>query len=212
MEHEVGDGGIGLLVGIVVGNIFGDQVVQLDGIAAGEIHDVERRGHDLGEGCNIVLGSIVDLHVMHLVGIGEEAEVLAIDDGSLVGHHHCPSGHHSLIYEKPEEIVQLSPVRHCHHRSHQQQHHQLSQHRINYNPPSKCKHKPIERIWVKVYIWVKVSLRVKHFNVNVWLAPRFLHGSGVPLWRRVGPLVVEGRSRCVGGWLIDRKPPCVAIV
>ena len=46
MQHQIGNCGITLLVGVVIGDVLGDQIVQLDGIAAGKVHHCQGRGHD----------------------------------------------------------------------------------------------------------------------------------------------------------------------
>lgn len=97
MQHQIGNGSVSLLVCIVIGNVFGDQVIQLDGVAAGQVHDVEGGGHDLGQRGKVVFGIISHLYIMHLVGVAQIAIVLPVDDGSLVGDYHATTGKGTLV-------------------------------------------------------------------------------------------------------------------
>lgn len=105
VQHQIGDSSVSLLVCIVIGNVFGDQVIQLDGAAAGQVHDIESSGHDLSQRGQVVFGTVSHLHIVHLVRVAQIAVVLPVDDGSLVGDYHAAARKGTLVDQIPHEVI-----------------------------------------------------------------------------------------------------------
>ena len=98
MQHQIGNCGITLLVGVVIGDVLGDQIVQLDGIAASKVHHCQGRGHDFSQRCDVVLGAVGDLNIVKLIAIAQISKVFIVNDVGLVSYSHAAAGKGTLVY------------------------------------------------------------------------------------------------------------------
>lgn len=96
MKKQVGNGSVSLLVRIVIGNILGDEVLQLDVATAHEIHNSEGRRHDLSYGCNVILCLVGDFHIVQLIGIAQISIVFPEDDVCFIGDGYAAAGNGAL--------------------------------------------------------------------------------------------------------------------
>lgn len=78
----------------------------MNGIAGKEIHDVEAGGHNFSNGCNIVLGVIIDWKFPQFVPVSQVAVITSEDDLLVIGDGDRGTGENVLCNGLVYEIIQ----------------------------------------------------------------------------------------------------------
>ncbi len=106
----MGNGCVAFFVGIIVFDVFADEISELNGVTGEEVHDVETGGHNFGDGGDIVLGVVVDGEFPQFVAVGKVAVITSEENLFVIGDSDRGAWEHMLSNGFVDEIVQRRPV------------------------------------------------------------------------------------------------------